>query len=427
MNIGRLDFGRCSAQGLARLGVLMYLIAVPFTHNAAWKNGATLLMLGAAIGLWQKRQLVIKGIMPLATSLMALLAILLLSAFAGVDPLSSLNELRKHFLPGLLLFLLTAVAFREEEWQRRLLLLVGFAFLARIGLAVIELFAYGDLAAARDQGRFVKGLALDAGFYFPVYIGLMVWRSPYRWFGTIAAAAVFGIIVAVQGRAPLLAALVSALAMLAVLRKWRVLVFLFGGAIVALGVLMVTQPVVGERFAAAFSPKTYLQALDRRAYGSESDGLSGRIPIWLGVIEIGNARPLLGYGFGWKKLGKIAVEDGYLARWEAMRNDAVAKAQVSYFSLPTDKVNPHNLYLQIYFEAGIVGVAAYLVVLGISLWQSWHLARGGPAWEAVVGAIIFGFLVNHIVLGFANGLWLGLGPSMAWLGLLAALPRRMRV
>jgi hypothetical protein len=80
MNLGRLDFGRWSAQGLARLGVLMYLIAVPFAHNAAWKNGATLLMLGAAIGLWQKRQLVIKGIMPLATSLMALLAILLLSA-----------------------------------------------------------------------------------------------------------------------------------------------------------------------------------------------------------------------------------------------------------------------------------------------------------------------------------------------------------
>lgn len=412
-----------SLEEFARISVFFYLLALPFTHNAAWKNIATVFMLLAVLWLVKARSLEIDLRSPIVIGLSALLVILTLSALTGVAPLESLNELRKHFLPAILLFMLTSVVFNDEIWQRRVFIIVGAAFLVRTGLALGELIHYEDLQVARADGMFVKGFALDAGFYLPVYLGLALWSHSQRWLTALAIGLVITTILMVQGRAPLLASLISMLAILFLLRRWRVLAIFLGLGLLLMLTIVLPKPEIRERFAPAFSLQTYLKALDPQEYGRGSDGLSGRTPIWLGVIEIANERPTLGHGFGWKKLGALAVEKGYVARWQEKKDDPIAQAQSDYFSLPTDKVNPHNLYLQIYFEAGILGLMAYSVLVLILIKLAWQQSRRGSEWGKIVTAITFGFLIDHLILGLANGLWLGLGPSMAWLGLFEATRR----
>ncbi|MEO1766418.1 O-antigen ligase family protein [Thiobacter aerophilum] len=422
--LGEQRLWAASPEHLARLSVFFYLAALPFPHNAAWKNVAAFFMLLVTGWLVGTKRLKVDWHSPLVLGLLVLLTLVGASSLAGIAPLEGFNELRKHLLPAILLFLLTAFAFREGGWREWLFIYAGSLFLLRIALAVAELTWYGDLYAARTSGNFVKGVALDAGFYLPVYFGLFLSAGQLRWWAGAATAAAFAIIILTQGRAPLLAGLLAIAAMLIALRRWRLLLLLLGVGLFTTIVLGLARPDLRERFLPAFSPHTYIDALDTRAFGRESDGLSGRIPIWLGVIEIARERPLLGYGFGWKKLGRIAVEDGFVERWEQNKQSLLAEAQVNYFSLPTDKVNPHNLYLQIFFEAGLVGLVVYCAVLGLFVRVAWQQTRQGADVGGATAAIVLGFLVDHLVLGLANGLWIGLGPSMAWLGVLEAIRQK---
>lgn len=86
------------------------------------------------------------------------------------------------------------------------------------------------------------------------------------------------------------------------------------------------------------------------------------------MIEITEERSLLGYGFGWKKLGLTAQSGGFLTAWQAAEGDQLAEAKHRYFSQPTSKVNPHSLYLQIYFESGLLGLLMYSLFLLVLFW-----------------------------------------------------------
>lgn len=403
----------------SRLSVLGYLFIVPFPHNAAGKNMMILAMILAVLGLLVQRLLQINWRSPVVIALLSLLAVILSSAVMGIDPLGSFNELRKHFLPGLLLFILIIAVFRDLRWQYILLGVIVTAMTIRAALALVELAIYlPDLSAARSEGQFVKGVALDATFYVPAIIGLIIWGGWGRLVGIVGVIFVMLVIALVQGRAPLISSIICILIIMLILKRWRILALTFSGLVIFWGLLFTKDAALQARFNTLVDAGTYLNALQSESYGISHDGLSGRLPIWLGVWEIASDRPVLGYGFGWKKLGKIAIEDGYVGRLQILKNSKVEQDKVNYFLLPADKVNPHNLYLQILFEAGWLGLLTYLLVLFVLArvaLQSALLEKNGIS---IIGALTLGFFVDHLILGMANGLWIGLGPSMAYLGLL---------
>jgi O-antigen ligase len=411
------------AASLARFSTLFLLAVLPFSHNAALKNFALLGLLTATLWLAMQRRLNIDWHSPILRVLAGLLAVLALTASLGSDPLDSLGELRKHFLPGILLLLLIPQVFKDERLMRLVLSVIALAFMMRAGLTLIELAEYfPDLDSGRSEGYFIKGFSLDAGFYVPALMGLLLLGGRWRWLAPLGLLAVLMVMLLVQSRTPVVAASLSLIVMLFVLRKWRILLFSAAAVIFAGGYLMISQPEIGNRFASTFSPKTYALALDTKHY-QPTEGFAARMPIWFGVLEITASHTLTGYGFGWKKLGRTAVDDGYVARWKARENDAFAQEQAWYFSLPTAKVNPHNLYLQIYFESGLLGLAVYLLMLLVLFWQAFRLAWQTNGEQRIFAAVALAYLVSHVTLGLANGLWIGLGPSLALIALLETVRR----
>lgn len=411
------DGRRNLAMSLGRLSILLFLAVLPFSHNAAGKNLALFGMLIAASWLMVRHRLQVDWHSPILRALAAVLAVLLLTSALGTDPLDSLNELRKHFLPGILMLALIPVVFRERCLIDLLLSVVAASFLLRTGLMLVELAEfYPDLGTGRSEGFFIKGFAMDAVFYLPVLAGLMLGNKPWRWPAAIAIVIIGVAMLLLQGRAPVLAGLAGLFALLLALRRWRILAACLAAVIVAGAVVTISKPQLAGRFASIINPQTYAGA----------DGLSIRNSIWKGVIEITRERSWIGYGFGWKKLGAIAVERGHVDRWRAQADDPFAKWQSWYFSLPTDKVNPHNLYLQIYFESGLVGLAAYLAMLGVLFWQALGIVRRGKSGDEILGAILLAYLAGHVIMGLANGLWLGLGPSFALLALIEGARQRSK-
>ncbi|PKO90302.1 MAG: hypothetical protein CVU16_10515 [Betaproteobacteria bacterium HGW-Betaproteobacteria-10] len=416
---GRRDF----AYGLARVSVLFLLAVMPYSHNAALKYFALFGMLTAAVWLTVQRRLNVDWRSPILLAIAGLLVVLSLTAAIGTDPPDSFNELRKHFLPGILLLLLIPQVFQGQKLIHLLLSIIALTFLLRAGLTLAELGLYlPDLNAGRDEGNFIKGFSLDAGFYIPALCALLLLGGRWRWLAPLGLMMVLLVMLLVQSRTPLFAAVAAVLVMISIRSQWRSLL-IFGSVMVLVSAgVWLKIPQVAERFASTFDPQIFLKALDTKNYVS-GDGFSGRTPIWLGVIEITAGREVFGYGFGWKKLGQIAVKNGFVARWEAKQNDAFAKDQALYFSQPPSKVNPHNLYLQIYFESGLIGLIAYGAMLLILFWQAVRLARQTDREPAILAALVLAYLVGHVILGLANGLWIGLGPSLALVALLETVRR----
>ncbi len=409
----------------SRLAILLFVIVLPFPHNALWKNLAQVGMLFSAIALFRQGRLQADLRSPIWLALLGLIGVFCFTAALGSDPADSFNELRKHFLPGVLLLMLVPVVFAEPRLSRFLLAICASVFVLRTGLALGELASYlPDLDAGRSQGLYIKGLALDAGFYIPILFGLILLGGSSRWMGVIGLPMVLAVMLLVQSRTPILAAAIAVLAMLLCLRRWRILAVSFAVGFLLVGYFVTSQPAIGARLASVFDVQTYRKAFDIANYNKPEDGLSARTAIWMGVLEITEPRRWQGYGFGWKKLGRTAVEQGYVAKWQGRQGDALAEERAWYFALPSDKVNPHNLYVQIYFESGLLGIAAYLLAVGGLLWVAARLSWRSLAEISIVAAMVMAYLVDHLFLGLANGLLLGLGPSFVLLALLETVRLR---
>lgn len=388
---------------LARISVLLYAFALPFTHNAAIKNVALLGMLIALVMTIRERQLKLDLRSPVLASVLTVMAVTLFSSLIGVDVLDNLNAYRKHFFPLILAIPLAVVYFRSRDAWLLLLGTLAVAFGIRSGLALFEM-----LVSTREQGLFFKGFGIESAMYVPLLAGLaLVTRGRPRvlWSAVLILAAVA---VLVNGsRTALVAVALGSIVIPLVLGRWRfVLALLAVGGILGAGVLF-TKPELASRYEAALQASAY----------AGPTGMSIRYPIWIGVWEIAKQRPLLGHGFGWKKLGSTAVSDGFLDRWKASADPYLAYTAY-WFSLPTDKVNPHSLVMQLLFEVGFVGLAGYGVMLAILLWQAWALSRKLPAeWRPLAGTAL-GLLVGYLVINISNGLWLGSGPSIFLIALL---------
>lgn len=398
-----------------RGAVLLYLAVIPFPHNAALRYMAIAAMLVAVLmALWQRVPLW-DSKSPILRALLLLVAVFAVASALGPTPLDNLNELRKHFQAGVLLLLLVPAFFREPRDLRLLIAVPVLFFTLRAILALGELHHFSWVVqTARLEGYgLVKGFAMDATFYAPFLVGAcFLARGRMRWLAIAALLAASAPLLVIQSRAPLVAVVVAAALMVAIMRKWRLLM---GGAVVSLlvfGAATALQPDLKARLQSIVSPSSYQGVM----------GMSGRFPIWRGVTEIAMERPLFGYGFGWKKIATVAQEAGHVERWKS-RNDPFSQFQASYFALPPGSVNPHSLWFQLLFEGGMIGLAAYVGVLLVLLRQAMANMKTKSSSALVISAMVLSYLGGHIIVGMANGLWLGAGPTFALIALLEASRR----
>ncbi|MBI3753100.1 MAG: O-antigen ligase family protein [Deltaproteobacteria bacterium] len=385
--------------------LLIYIFFQPFNHFAGIRNTAFYsMLLFFMIKVARKGgRFVFQGINWKDSTIIALcilLGAILISIVFSDYKIDSLNAFRKNFLCQLVVFFVILAEFRSLEKLQSLLYAVILSFITVTLIIFIKnppAALFNILEAKANKETFLGGYALNAAFYIPFTFGYLLsvkdrlYRKGFFW---VMLSAEFTLVwLYYSSRTTLAAILVSIIVIILISKRYKMLAVVIVIFLGLGGISYFKKPELLDRYKTLFSPKTYIT----------NEGLSGRGDIWRGAIDIIKDSPIIGYGYGWKKIATVVREDGYLERWREKW-----PGTYDYFK-KTDygSANPHNLVLQILFEAGALGLAAFVLFWLAVFIKVVRIIRQGSDDElnCFVKYGVVAVLVAYAIINTANGLW----------------------
>ncbi|NET10052.1 MAG: putative bicarbonate transporter, IctB family [Merismopedia sp. SIO2A8] len=240
-------------------------------------------------------------------------------------------------------------------------LLAGYLIPATL-LSLAALFVW--------KRKMVKGLAATMLVINGACLGLTFSRG--GWLGFVAGGFMF-VLLLVQWILPHLPVF---------WRRWA-LPMVLGGTAGLLSVAVTTVGPLRERFLSIFA-------------GHEDSSNSFRIYVWRGVIEMIQARPIIGIGPG---------------------NDAFNQVYPFYQEPGYTALSAYSILLEIWVESGIVGLGCFLWLLLVTISQGWiALQRLRQSWEQegmwLMAAIAT--IVGMMVHGAVDTVWYRPQVSVLW-------------
>jgi len=418
--------GKTDRLGQAALGLWFGLLFIqPFEKFVAIKYLLMVGLLALAIPLAMRAEIRQRLRIPNMVLGLALAIVIWCVAASAASPYAadSLHALIRDLLLQVELLLVGCLLVRNAQQARSALWVIIAGFAAVSVLSSFEVGSYlmehslSEGQIPRSHRSYWGGYATMASFCLPLIIAFTVsTAASLQQRLLLGVLLILGVVLTglYGSRSPLLVVSLSVIVLFGLLRAWKALAAVF--LVIALGAGWVaSQSNLGylEKYRSLAKGNTYVT----------NEGLSFRFDVWSGVAELIEARPLLGYGYGWKKLAWAINDGGYAERWKASDPGKTAyflgeAGQASY-----GKVNPHNYFLQVAFEIGVPGL---LLVLAFWLAVFWLGMKGllrGSLENQRLRAIILTTLLAYLLCNVANGFWVGGLANMAWalVGILVGL------
>ena len=352
-----------------------------------------------------------------------------ITSVAGPYPGESLNAMRQGWLPQGLLVAAMLLEFNERRWHLPLLraLVYGFVITTLLG-ASETLITQGQLinGGVINHDAFLRGYALQAVVSIPIVLLLIFLPATGRFERAFLVTVTLAGIVLValyNSRTALVALTLGSGGMLLLIGGWRRGVALLAVAALSAAITLNLNVVNIDKYRSLLTEDTYVT----------DSGLSLRLSVWGGALDIVKERALTGYGYGWKKLSNVIEDRHFIDRWNAARPGAAAFYRREGKVLGYGGANPHNLILQILFEVGAVGFFIYLL-----LWISWfdttlrpvlgamRAGRSGPGRLLLVSSL--GVVVAFFLMNITNGYWEGsiANTVFCWLCLTHLMSRELQ-
>lgn len=397
-------------------GLYLLILAVPFGSVreiaiSGFTVGAAEALVGLVLAAWLARMVAVREIKtihpPLLLPLLIFLGAILLSLTDALSLKYSFKEILKWVeVLGIYLFVANVIEREQGKVVILMMLLAGigqallgfYQFFARVGppaFVILGRFvrAYGTFEQPNPYGGYLGlvlplscGVLLGAG-------GLRYWILDIRHQSTNLPAALLGL--ATMGAALLMSwsrgawmGFAAALVMMTLAYSRRpttlfALLCLLAASALLLGSVQALPQAIVQRFT-DFLP--YLNILDVRGVELTEGNYAvlERMAHWQAAWGMFSDRPWLGVGIG-------NYEPVYPA-----------------YSLPgwTEPLgHAHNYYLNIAAEAGLIGLAAYLVLWVAAFWQAWKVVRTAQGYWRGVAAGILGVLTHLSVHNFFDNLY----------------------
>lgn len=391
--------------------VLIYIFFQPFNHFAGVRSISFSLMLLFFLIKIIRRGIEIDRWDSTIVALFILLAAVLISIAFSNYKMDSLNAFRKNFLLQIVIFFVILNEFRTAEKLKSLLQTVVLSFISVTLVILIKnppatLFNFLNIIEAKaHKETFLGGYALNAAFYVPFTIGYLLSmkdRMSIKIFFSIMLLAEFVLVwLYYSSRTTLAAILVSAVMVFLISKRYKTLAVMFAVVLATVSVSYFKKPELLERHKSLLSFQTYITR----------DGLSGRNYIWQGTFDMVKDSPIVGYGYGWKKIATVVREEGYLEKWKDKWPDTY-----DYFNKAGyGAANPHNLILQMLFEVGILGLAAFVlfwITVFIKVGKMMRMSSFSlqpsafsPELNCFVKYGVVGVLITYSMTNITNGLW----------------------
>lgn len=390
---------------LINIALPIFIFFQPFKQFSGVRNGAfiIILVLFAARLVSGRVRIEMKDRTLQALGLM--FGISLLSSLLSPYMAESLDAVRKNLLYQAVIFLVIICEYKGMDDLKGIFYSMLLSFAALTAVIILkyrpaELLNWLEYVDRSGDESFLRGYSLFAVFYVPLAVGYLY--SARDSMGVKSAIVFFLILefllsVLNNHRTQLVAILLPAFLVTLIAGRYRIFVAALAVCLLAAFIITQARPGSFDRYKTLLTSETYVT----------NSGLSDRLSIWSGVAEMVKDRPVLGYGYGWKKLSRVARDMGYLDGWDKEGRTYKYFSEKGYGS-----ANPHNLILQILFEVGILGLAAFLFFWATVLLKAASMFfKNKRACEyAVEGASFLkygatGVILSYAIINATNGLW----------------------
>ncbi len=317
----------------------------------------------ATIGLYIAGRLQSGGLRYQRTRLEIPTALLLVAALIGIavspDHIGALGIYRAYFIEPVIMFYIAIDLLRAQQHVRIVLLglAIGVTFFAILNLAVWTdlLLRHQHIETGNAPEALYTSSNQVALFYEPplamaAAFALYASSSRDRAYALICLAFLFPAMILTLSRGGFLALTALALAAVITMPQRRVKVALLGGAV--LGGLAISQvPYVSIRLAHQLDP-TY-----------RWNTFEGRLQIWTDTLHMLRDHPIFGAGLR-----------------------AYTQVMTPYVTPPRiPELYPHDIWLAMWSELGLLGLVAFVVLLAILLWRGWRgFAAATGFWRPVL-------------------------------------------
>ena len=262
------------------------------------------------------------------------------------------------------------------------LVILGVQIIRSMGLGVITDGDALQRRAARIMDRDIGfhrnqiSLWMAAGFWF-VWLLFMESKAKLRKFALLCSAGTLFLALVLTGsRGGLLTWAITG-AVFAFVR-WRRLLIV--GPVVVL-IAVASVPALQERVMQTFNPETNAVEIDAGSGSSLATASAGRTVLWSYSLEVIAKRPLIGYGR------------------EAILNTGVSLRLFEDFDRSMAAKHPHNAYIQLVFDNGLIGLAIVLFFFLKLINRSIHMVRLDDENLRLVGGIGIAWLVSFLAAG----------------------------
>ncbi len=394
---------------------LLYVFVAIIPHAIAARYIAAGLMLLVLFYQLIRGQLQKPPLNLVSLSIFGLCATTVLSAALSPYYAESLPLLKKETLPFLVAFLLL-ICQPLSNTQRQQLVRHAFAALI-LGFSVKLFLAIGDgiqngwkfiIYDYPDQQkpRYLDFFTSDSHYYIPFLLApLLFWpmKTTSRVF--LGVVTVLTLLFALGTGVRLTFIFVSmTLVIFLIIRFWA-----YKKWLAAILVAVVLGAVLAKPFVTHPKLKLYYELFSTKTYAFGTDGsITERGTIAKSVWEVNQDRYWLGYGPDWKKLPIVAEANGYLERWKTGSEPWQAWAANYYLGHTYGQVNPHNFYLMVMFEVGMLGLILYLALMLAVAYRGLRL--GLSVQQGVVerstGLALLVYIGVYLGAGIGGGPWL---------------------
>ncbi|HDZ62858.1 MAG TPA: O-antigen ligase family protein [Nitrospirae bacterium] len=332
-------------------------------------------------------------------------------SLAGPFYADSLNAIRKNLLKEVVIFLVIIAEFKSVRDLKPLFWIVVSSFAALTAASLVENVIkdpetfYSLLPAVSWRSvstYFYAGYANKTTFYLPFIAAWLISINELSYkkrIGTITLFAGSVLCYIYDARTALLAITIAFFVILLLSKKYKIVIVFIIAAILCVSIMVNSKDDRFTRYTSLIKAETYIT--------DEWSGLNGRLGIWQVTLSVIKERPLIGYGYGWKKIAWVLKEmiDADDKFW-----DGTFPSAYRYFvegtKLSYGRVNPHNLLLQIVFEIGLVGLVLFLWLWSTLIMKIVNTIKSAGTTEAKNFMLCsFGLLLSYILINLTNGFW----------------------
>jgi O-antigen ligase len=366
---------------------------------------------------------------PITVSLAIFMIVAFISSVIGMEPLENLERFKGELVVPFILFLIIATEFNSIEKVKCLLSAPIIAFAIYTSLAIVESTNYGLQyfwdKTNREQYYWLLNYSQMAAIILPIMLGffLLTRNIWVRIFLIIFAMVEFFILASYRSITPFLAVVSVIFVWILFAKPQRYRLLMSGFVLLIILIFSLFAFTYKDNPAVVEYRNKIAKIIDVPEEFKEKGGFSNRVPAWIAAIDIIKERPLLGYGWGIKKFEKLVYQKKFLEKWKK------SKPSVYEFYTVTIKnalFPPHNMFLEIAVQSGLIGLAVFITFTGIYLFNLIKNAiRSSSDTDRnfsiiLIGGTFLSFMIMNLMgneLGNVSGkvLFVVLGVGTAWM------------